>query len=751
MKKFLLYFFLIWSIVGSAQQGSKAPVIARTGFGDLKENLQKGYEAFQIEKSEFNSSTATVLSNYLQEHKGKKLILFIQENDIAFYKQNFATDIQISENILMYGNQDAQLYLVTREDFHSHFDFFELKEHDIEGNTSCKKFNWVCADSLNNSEAIEDIQYNLTEKFGIVPDFIHLQSISDLAELQESFARKPLYKAVVLFNGEELNNIGWKEYPGLETCGIFRTQDSTLTPQKRGFMFSPDIYNFTDKNTRINGPKIFRAYKYELKEKLRYSLPLEEEVINLAHPEDKSTHTDLEFIKDPHKGLVADFNGVSSYIDIRSVPEGELEELSISAWIKPSEVSGSYSLIGKGEAFSAKIFNGRLRFTTPGIKDHTTSKPIIKPDVWSHIALVYIPGKELYFYLNGELIESVPASDIEQTDHALLIGTNLWGQYYAGLLSELNIWDRALNDQEIKEVYQSMNTSAKEENPWLMWIPISLLFVVPILLLGKKWFNKNGINKKVYVPDPLPHTNKNSLILLNGFKVWNNRGEDMTYKFSPKRKELIILILIYTIKEGGISSKKMSEILWPGFTSQSKKNNRSTQIKEIRKIFEDNLSIEIGFKDKKWQILKGPEVSIDIFKLQELAPHFLSAEPTELKNKPSLLEFSRIVARGPLLPQMEYEWLDQLKSEYNNAILDLLTPHLESSPNYSTSELLDIINAILVIDPLFETAIKRKVECLLKEGRHMSARKVIENYKRQYEILYNENIDPEFLKLVKES
>ncbi|WP_339656075.1 LamG-like jellyroll fold domain-containing protein, partial [uncultured Salegentibacter sp.] len=425
----------------------------------------------------------------------------------------------------------------------------------------------------------------------------------------------------------------------------------------------------------------------------------------------------------------------------------------ISAWIKPDEVDGSFSLIGKGEAFSAKIYFGRLQFTTTGIKDHTTSKRVIKKGEWTHVAFVYVPKQKLYLYVNGSLVEEIAASDIRQTDHALLIGTNLWGQYYSGLMSDLKIWDRALSDDEIKSVYLEKtddNHHSFLADNWLYLSGLFLILIIPAFFIFRKKPTAKQetptLEDKALAPI---HQNikLNSINLLNGFKVWNLNGEDITSKFSPKRRELLILILLFTLKDSGITSKKLSDILWPGFPAQNKKNNRSTQIKELRKILEKQLESEILFDEKKWQLEIAENGKIDVFTLNKILPDFWSSEK-EIHSEVQAIEFARIVSKGPLLPQVEVEWLDAIKAEYNSRVLDLLSPFLENEV-LNSAEKIEVIEAILVVDPLFEPAVRKKVSCLLQQEKYGSAKKTVENYKKLYESYYNETIDPEFMKIVK--
>lgn len=744
MKRIFILISMLWCASSVGQNKTPDSLwLAKSRSADVMSDFQEGYNTFFLDSL---SNFPKYPNNWEQLMKTERKILLI-ENARRKKAENFFLDSVPTSKNLFELSEDNQVYLLER----NQFNLFHFTKDSINETELCRDFNIVTTDSLNNRQEIDDFLENLLYKKGVVPDVITAPGISDIEYLKKQFYKEPVYRARVTFNGEDLNRVSWKEFPHLKTCGIFRTSDSTLTPQKRGYMFSPDIYNFTDKNTKISGPKNFRAIRYELYEELKYSLSLSQNFTNRAHNETKSTATDVEFVTDSGRGEVAYFNGSSSYIDIRSQDEDNLEEISITAWIKPDEVNGSLSLIGKGEAYSAKIYHGRLQFTATGIKDHNTSDQIIETDEWSHIAFVFVPRQKVYFYLNGKLIEEIPASNIRQTDHALLIGTNLWGQYYSGLLSDVKIWSRALSNKEVENIFiqKEITANGGGSSFWIWMAVFFLLLVLILVLILKNKKAKSVINIKT------PKTSKplfegslkeNGITLLNGFKILNNKGKDITHQFSPKRRELLILILLYTIKEGGISSRKMSEILWPGFPAKSQKNNRSTQIKEIRKILENQVPVEIIFIDKKWQVETSASVKIDIFSLEEFIPGFLSASKPKTVEKETILNFSRIVSRGPLLPQLEMEWLDKIKSDYNNSILDLLTPYIEDPGAFSNSECMEIIDAVLVIDPLYEVAVRKKVDCLLKDGKHMSAKKVVEDYKKLYESFYGEPADAEFLK-----
>ncbi|SFF96884.1 hypothetical protein SAMN04488033_11719 [Salegentibacter agarivorans] len=54
-----------------------------------------------------------------------------------------------------------------------------------------------------------------------------------------------------------------------------------------------------------------------------------------------------------------------------------------------------------------------------------------------------------------------------------------------------------------------------------------------------------------------------------------------------------------------------------------------------------------------------------------------------------------------------------LLNRNNFSVLDLLTPFLENEI-LDNSKKIEIIEAILVVDPLFEPTVKEKVSCLLQ-------------------------------------
>ncbi|MBC9797698.1 LamG-like jellyroll fold domain-containing protein [Sinomicrobium weinanense] len=741
-----------------AQHIEERVFLTEKGLENVEEKLDEGYRAFVFDAEVLKEKQMFFFQGFLERQVSPDVLVFLVRGDDARLSEKLeshpisqfvvrdtgALTKPLTESKLLIFGSDASLFNT------KHWINRGVYENDsLKGEGWCRLLSFIDINQ-KETEAVADRILNLTlEKEGKMPNFIRTQSPSLWKPRLDSISNLSFNHADVLFGNRPLKGVKWKELPGLRSCGHIITTSGKLSPKKRGYWFSPDIFSFSSSVPAET--KVFRAYQYDVKEALRYYLPLHENTSNTVFPYDNGTYTDVKFIDDPERGHVAYFNGETSYIDFRNSHTTDFSEITVSTWIKPEKISGSLSLIGKGEAFSAKIFDGRLQFTTPGIKDHYSEKITLKTGEWVHLTYVYSLEKKVYFYLNGRLVGEAPASALEQTDHSILIGTNLWGQYYKGCLSEFCVWNRALSDDEVRDVY-ALGVVPPTADRTILYASTGGALLIALLLFIYIYYKRKAVKDR---PEAKGIAGKNTVIptiqagkgkiqLLEEFKLTNREGKDITFRLSPKRKELLLLLILYTLKEGGISSQKMAHLLWPGFSPESVKNNRSTHIREIRNLLEEELNVRIVYSNKVWRFEAGNDVAIDINEIDRKIPLF-SRSKKEISGKEDLLECAKLVSRGPLLPQTDLEWVDKFKSDYGNAVLDVLVPCIENPDWLTDKEALEVIRAILTIDPLYESAVRYKVTVLMKGGKHTLAKKAIEQYKRLYENFYGEVCEPDFL------
>jgi concanavalin A-like lectin/glucanase superfamily protein len=69
---------------------------------------------------------------------------------------------------------------------------------------------------------------------------------------------------------------------------------------------------------------------------------------------------------------------------------------------------------------------------------------------WTHLATTY-DGRVLRFYVNGIQVSSQPSTgDIVTNSYPVQIGGDpIWGAFFAGIVDEVRIYNRALSQAEI--------------------------------------------------------------------------------------------------------------------------------------------------------------------------------------------------------------------------------------------------------------------------------------------------------------
>jgi hypothetical protein len=69
---------------------------------------------------------------------------------------------------------------------------------------------------------------------------------------------------------------------------------------------------------------------------------------------------------------------------------------------------------------------------------------------WTHIAATYDASK-LTLYVDGVVSSTVPDNGaLRQSDSPLRLGGNIWGEWFAGAIDEVRVYNRALSPAEVK-------------------------------------------------------------------------------------------------------------------------------------------------------------------------------------------------------------------------------------------------------------------------------------------------------------
>ncbi len=176
-------------------------------------------------------------------------------------------------------------------------------------------------------------------------------------------------------------------------------------------------------------------------------------------------------------GQAVSFDGGDDYLEI---PDTNLLDLSnsltLSAWIyTTSHEANTKGIISKGRSsngtgYRLGVYNGKadLGLNNNLYNCFVHSKEPINTNKWVHIAGSW-DGTIMKIYVNGSLNntnDSCAGSSLTDSSESLNIGretSGLTGRYFRGRTDEARIYNRALTESEINEVYQYGNSCTSSE------------------------------------------------------------------------------------------------------------------------------------------------------------------------------------------------------------------------------------------------------------------------------------------------
>ncbi len=152
------------------------------------------------------------------------------------------------------------------------------------------------------------------------------------------------------------------------------------------------------------------------------------------------------------------FDASNDFVDIPHQNSLSLNTFSISAWVRPAALSGWQIVVNKGTTTSAVNYylatNGDeigLGFYNAGWVEFNTTNANLSTGQWYHLVGTFDDAtREGRVYLDGALVHTstTTKSPLPNSD-ALTIGRSGFGEYWAGTLDDIRIYDRVLDPSEI--------------------------------------------------------------------------------------------------------------------------------------------------------------------------------------------------------------------------------------------------------------------------------------------------------------
>ena len=158
-------------------------------------------------------------------------------------------------------------------------------------------------------------------------------------------------------------------------------------------------------------------------------------------------------------GKALSFNGTSARVNVSDAVSLHLTTgMTLEAWVDPSSVSGSWrDVVYKGndnyylEATSTNASKPDAGVIAGGSYADAFGAAALPANSWSYLAETY-DGSTLRLYVNGTQVASTAHSGAitTSTNQLQIGGDSLYGQYFAGMIDEVRIYNTALSAAQIQ-------------------------------------------------------------------------------------------------------------------------------------------------------------------------------------------------------------------------------------------------------------------------------------------------------------
>ena len=161
-------------------------------------------------------------------------------------------------------------------------------------------------------------------------------------------------------------------------------------------------------------------------------------------------------------GSALNFNGAGNWVTVNDSEALDLTTgMTLEAWAYPTAATGTWTTIALKEAppnalaymMQADPSNHPSAYisTNAGGLQGVIGPQTLPLNTWTHLAATY-DGAMLSLYVNGTVVASTFVSGNILTSGGPLRfgGTSIWGEYFAGTIDELRLYNRALSETEIQ-------------------------------------------------------------------------------------------------------------------------------------------------------------------------------------------------------------------------------------------------------------------------------------------------------------
>ncbi len=273
-----------------------------------------------------------------------------------------------------------------------------------------------------------------------------------------------------------------------------------------------------------------------------------------------------------------------------------------------------------------------------------------------------------------------------------------------------------------------------------LWIFISVLsaslmavFVYSRVNIAKK---KAVLARELGLKRHIPEDRNNSICLFGGFTALDQEGH--TVQFPLQLRKLLLLIIKYNLGNG-LSSKRMSSILWPDKPEDKVKNSRGVALNHLRSLLRKFEGVSLVFEDNHFKLAVSGGFYCDWFEFKKE----ISSE------NPDIDKLISLASRGKFMQFTDDPVFDSFKEKTESALINLFTSEMENFWNrkgYLT--VVELADIVLVCDPLNEQALIWLVNALNKLKKQDDAMVRYSAFASEYLSTYESEYNRDFKSLM---
>ena len=320
----------------------------------------------------------------------------------------------------------------------------------------------------------------------------------------------------------------------------------------------------------------------------------------------------------------------------------------------------------------------------------------------------------------------------------------------------MNIY--SLNGQPIssEDIYASIG----KRDLKILFIILTLIIMLGILYYLKFLNKVRNLRKETFksqvqnILKPKKHTKivevkANSTFLFGSFKVIDNNKKDISYLFSPKIRQLFLLLLFNSKKQdiNGLRSETIHSTLWPDSTPQKAKNLKNVIISQLRNILRAVNGLELIYSKGRFYMEFGDEFYCDYFDFS-IKMESLSNESFDFN---SLNELTNLISPGKFLLSINDECFDKTKKNFEYEILKIIPNQLKQLYNSKDyTPIISLTEILFNIDTLNETAFYYRIHTLNKMDLSLKAKKQFNDYIIRYNKVMGDNFPKTYKDVIKQ-